>query len=766
MPAVFTTRHAELPEHGVLHGSSPSRADLKPRYNVPRALVNREQRSLDRQISILAKSLNVTERKAVVQPRLKNEDPKPPQVNVTEGEAAVQPLLINEDPNPAVKVTERGVQLRFFLKLVEQGDVDGEWTIQEVVERFVRPKTAVTKGCLFDVIPETYTGLPRFFVSHTWSRRLKDLLALLLSRFVEKEDHDTLLWLDIVAINQHPYEDKGCLLQDDVASLASVVQATEQTLFCLDEQCVVLTRIWCLYEVWQTFLAKGVSGLIVLMPTVDVEELTEVLETFDVMQAQARQAEDKERILQQITDSMGSTEVNLQLKAALVNSAKYEAKHTNKTGAELSVILDKGASLCMAMGQYTEAEPMYLQVLEESKRVWGADHPETLISVRHLAYCISKLNRCPEAEAMYQQALEGSMRVLGADHPSTLCSVGSLALCMYTQGRYQEAEPLYQQALEGMKRVLGADHRNTLTGVDNLANCMNCLRRYEEAEPLYQQALEGRKRVLGADHPDTISSVFGLAIFTNLQGRNQEAEALFQQVVEGNKRVLGADHPQTLDSVSNLAVCINAQGRFQEAEALYRQALEGRERVLYADHPDITSSMDTLAGCIAKQGRYKEAEALYQQAIEVRRRVLGADHPDTISYVNYLGNYFYNQGRYQEAEITYQQVLEGIKRLMGADDPEISRYANKLAICIEKQGRYKEAEAMYQQSLEGMKGLLGADHPDTGDTMYSLAECIEKQGQRSGEAQALFMSLAETYSRVYGPEHDKTTDALSRAGAD
>ncbi len=113
--------------------------------------------------------------------------------------------------------------------------------------------------CLFDVIPEPYTGQPRFFISHTWSRRLNNLLALLQSRFVEGKDDDVLLWLDIVAINQHPYEDKGCLLQADVASLASVVQATEQTLFCLDAQCVVLTRIWCLYEV---SVCQMVAGLV------------------------------------------------------------------------------------------------------------------------------------------------------------------------------------------------------------------------------------------------------------------------------------------------------------------------------------------------------------------------------------------------------------------------------------------------------------------------------------------------------------------------
>ena len=101
-----------------------------------------------------------------------------------------------------------------------------------------------------------------------------------------------------------------------------MIKATERTLFCLDSECVVLTRIWCLYEVWQTFLDKKAAGLLVLMSNVDDAKLENVFKTFDVGNAQATQPADRDRILQDITDSVGSTEVNLQLKAALVLSAQ------------------------------------------------------------------------------------------------------------------------------------------------------------------------------------------------------------------------------------------------------------------------------------------------------------------------------------------------------------------------------------------------------------------------------------------------------------
>jgi hypothetical protein len=59
-------------------------------------------------------------------------------------------------------------------------------------------------------------------VSHTWSRKLGDLLTLLEQQTGEDPTQGVHLWLDIVAINQTPYEDNGCLLNDDVANLAKV----------------------------------------------------------------------------------------------------------------------------------------------------------------------------------------------------------------------------------------------------------------------------------------------------------------------------------------------------------------------------------------------------------------------------------------------------------------------------------------------------------------------------------------------------------------
>ena len=628
----------------------------------------------------------------------------------------------------SVDVTERGVTLRFLLQLVEGGAVDGSWTIQQVVDRYVRPMTATSKCCLYDVVPEpSCPGHPQYFVSHTWSRKMNDLLKLLKDHFHVDAPSDAaagvVLWLDIVAINQHPYEAKGCLLNDDVANLAKVVGATERTLFILDAECVSLSRIWCLYEVWQTFLAKGAAGLLVLMPSVGAAKLRGVFETFDVMQAEATQAEDRDRILGQISDSPGgATQVNLQLKCALVDSAMHEAAHSTAEGADLAMVLDKAGGMLRVNGQYSEAEPLY------------------------------------------RQALEGRTRVLGPDHQDTLSNINNLAICIDDQGRRAEAEPLYRQALEGMARLLGPDHPDALAGINNLAACISGQGRDSEAEPLYRQALEGRTRVLGPDHPDTLSGINNLAMCIHTQSHRSEAEPLFRQALDGRTRVLGPDHPETLSSINNLATCIKAQGRLSEAEPLYRQALEGRTRVLGLDHPSTLASVYNLAGCIADRGRRSDAEPLYCQAVEGRTRVLGPGHPDTLSGVDNLANCIASQGRYSEAEPLFRYSMEGKTHVFGPDHPDTLSSVYNLASCIEDQGRRSEAEPLYRQALEGRTRVLGPDHPSTADAGYNLANNLKQLG-RVAEAAELFRQAHRVYLLVYGPEHPEALDAARRAQA-
>jgi hypothetical protein len=77
--------------------------------------------------------------------------------------------------------------------------------------------------------------------------------------------------------------------------------------------------------------------------------------------------------------------------------------------------------------------------------------------------------RHDEAEELFVQVMEKSKKKLGANHPSTLTSMADLASTYRNQGRWEAAEELEVQVMETSKKKLGANHPSTLTSIVNLA---------------------------------------------------------------------------------------------------------------------------------------------------------------------------------------------------------------------------------------------------------------------------------------------------------
>ena len=74
---------------------------------------------------------------------------------------------------------------------------------------------------------------------------------------------------------------------------------------------------------------------------------------------------------------------------------------------------------------------------------------------------LKNLGEYTQAEPLYEQALEISRRVLGDDHPDTAGSLNNLAVFYYAQRHFAQAEPLLKEAVEIAERVLGAEHPDT-----------------------------------------------------------------------------------------------------------------------------------------------------------------------------------------------------------------------------------------------------------------------------------------------------------------
>lgn len=128
---------------------------------------------------------------------------------------------------------------------------------REVTYAIVKPASLKRRCRYVELLKAEDVGPATYFVSHRWGACFMEMVKSVLhyhhthgsTRVSPRET--AFVWLDVFAVNQHDKE-------DDLALMSDVVDAATQTLLCVDRECLVLQRLWCVYEVWET-LRKGAA---------------------------------------------------------------------------------------------------------------------------------------------------------------------------------------------------------------------------------------------------------------------------------------------------------------------------------------------------------------------------------------------------------------------------------------------------------------------------------------------------------------------------
>jgi len=93
------------------------------------------------------------------------------------------------------------------------------------------------------------------------------------------------------------------------------------------------------------------------------------------------------------------------------------------------------ANAYYAEGQYEQAEKLFSQAVEITRRVMGPEHSFTLVSMNNLAAAYEFRGKYTEAEALFSQSVKIGQRVLGPEHPFTLSFPFRVCIHVSTAGQ-------------------------------------------------------------------------------------------------------------------------------------------------------------------------------------------------------------------------------------------------------------------------------------------------------------------------------------------
>ncbi len=219
-----------------------------------------------------------------------------------------------------------------------------------------------------------------------------------------------------------------------------------------------------------------------------------------------------------------------------------------------------------------------------------------------------------QATAFYEELVEESQRIRGADHPDTLLLLGNLATHLMRQNQHAEAIPLLHTVHQGQVYVLGQSHRQTLITVNNLAICLSMVKRIDEAQVLLDQAIALSTTERGEIASTTLFLTYGLGVILRKAGRIEEAERVLLRAAAMHRRVQGPVAEGTWNSERELLILYSTNGRTEQAVALGEAMLQRLSHAMPEGHPWYVEVRYYLATTHLEANHYHEAERLFLAA--------------------------------------------------------------------------------------------------------------------------------------------------------
>ena len=107
-------------------------------------------------------------------------------------------------------------------------------------------------------------------------------------------------------------------------------------------------------------------------------------------------------------------------------------------GSRLKHLAEEAGRL-HAAGKFQAAIPVARELLEQTQKVAGPDHPLVSQSLNNLALLLQQTRQYPEARRLFERALGIDEKELGNDHPGIVRSLTNLALVLQDQQQFDAA---------------------------------------------------------------------------------------------------------------------------------------------------------------------------------------------------------------------------------------------------------------------------------------------------------------------------------------
>ena len=195
---------------------------------------------------------------------------------------------------------------------------------------------------------------------------------------------------------------------------------------------------------------------------------------------------------------------------------------------EFAVSLGNRASLLTNLGDYAQAEQLYLQAKIVFESETDAKDLDGARNLHNLAVLYEKQRLDAKALPFIQRELqlfEAAGDTNSIDYAQSLGTLGSLQQGL---GQKNEAERQYTKSLSLLEKQVTPKHQLYLDSIDNIGVLSVALGKLDQAQDFLQRAFDGRKESFGEKHQDCAESLHNLAVLHEVRADHDKANALYR----------------------------------------------------------------------------------------------------------------------------------------------------------------------------------------------------------------------------------------------
>lgn len=362
-----------------------------------------------------------------------------------------------------------------------------------------------------------------------------------------------------------------------------------------------------------------------------------------------------------------------------------------------------------------EGEQEIRKVLAIMERVFGTDHPETLLTRVRLGQTLHRQGIHAEAETEFLKAAKGYEATLGPNHEDAINCRLTLASVFRAKGESERELDELRPVLALLEKSLGLDHPQTLSVMESVATCLYGLKRFPEAEREFQRLITNLEKSLGSDH-EKIHRI-RMVLISLLKD-----QAKFEGIIEDckiqlafEKRVFEPDSMFSFTTRRSLAEALLATGQNDEAEKQFWANLVQVESRSFQADPVALSARCDWARALNAKGRHSHAEeefALVLSLLSAHYRK-SAD-PDTMIKAQIgLADSLHGQKKFAAAETEYRAMLRVLENVPELYEPHGPLLCLNLSRTLKALNRKKEDLDFARHAAEGFSKSLGEEHPRT-----------------------------------------------------